>query len=151
MWTCGFEHADPDKIPGFNPVQDVDAALDMFMDDLGRQRLKGPPWPYELLSVERFVDADTAELWMRKQIGFGKWALYKELMRPIGIDCPEKRDPGHDEALALFEQLVSIPGSRVDSYGKGNFGRWLCNVILPDGQCAWEIMIKARLTKNYRR
>jgi micrococcal nuclease len=88
-------------------------------------------------TVVRVIDGDTfaADL----DLGWGVWR--REVtgavsrIRVLGIDTPERGQPGYEDAKVLLGTLIP-PGTIVwvESTKLDSFGRALCNVRLLDGR-----------------
>lgn len=90
----------------------------------------GPAYTYAAI-VDRWIDGDTVDL--RVDVGFR--ITIEDRFRLIGIDTPERGRPGYREATARAEELAP-PGTVITVKTQpepGKYGRWLGEIILPDG------------------
>lgn len=85
---------------------------------------------YRHAKVTRIVDGDTVEL----EIDLGNNIRWQDNFRLFGIDTPEKRQPGYQEAISYLNNLLSVPLTRVETHKPDKFGRWLVDIYIPTDQ-----------------
>ncbi len=68
-----------------------------------------------------------------------------ERIRLHGIDCPEKRQAFGNRAKPFASALVFGKTVTVQDHGRGQYGRTIGQVILPDGQVLNHELVKAGL------
>lgn len=92
--------------------------------------------------IVNVVDGDTFDL----DIDLGFHITIRERVRLLNIDTPEKRGAAEEKELGLAitryvkEWLEDQPECLIRSYkGTDSFGRWLVDLVLPDGENISEI------------
>ena len=95
-------------------------------------------------NVVRVVDGDTVDVDI--DLGFGVW-MRKQRIRMYGIDTPESRTRDLAEkklGLAAKERLQELCGTnlKIESLGKGKYGRILGIPYTEDGEDICQILIK---------
>jgi micrococcal nuclease len=85
---------------------------------------------YEVL-VSRVIDGDT---FASKEIDLGMGVTLKGdiRFRLLGVDTPERREEGYNEATEFTSDKIEGKKVLVETVEKDNFGRWLCIVHLED-------------------
>jgi len=86
--------------------------------------------------IVKVVDGDSVHL----DVDVGFRGAFKDLFRMYGINAEE----GRSNPAALFLRELLPIGLRVVvmTYKPDKYGRWLCDVFLPDGRCANDIMLE---------
>jgi micrococcal nuclease len=86
--------------------------------------------------VTNIVDGDTFDA----LVDMGMKIYQKARIRVMGIQCPERGQPGFDEAKAFCE--LWLMGNRVylSSQKRDAFGRWLCWVWREVDGTAFDLM-----------
>lgn len=95
---------------------------------LGRQELSG--------TVVRVLEGDLLNVEVAGKI---------RKVRVAGADCPERGQPGRDEARALTLRLAESRPVRVVTVGKDHLGHALGEVYLPDGRSLGRALVEAGL------
>lgn len=85
---------------------------------------------YRHVKVIRVVDGDTVEL----EIDLGNSIRWRGNFRLFGIDTPEKKQAGYQEAIAFLSNLLAVPLTRVETHKPDKFGRWLVDIFIPTDQ-----------------
>lgn len=101
--------------------------------------------------IERCVDGDTVDASL--DLGFG--VCVDERCRLLGIDTPERGQPGFNEATAYLEQLLE--GAKVEGFvlcrtvkdKKGKYGRYLIELFDTEGQSINQRMVKDGFARAY--
>lgn len=101
--------------------------------------------------IERCVDGDTVDASL--DLGFG--VCVDERCRLLGIDTPERGQPGFNEATAYLEQLLE--DAKVDGFvlcrtvkdKKGKYGRYLIEFFDREGQSINQRMVKDGFARAY--
>lgn len=97
--------------------------------------------------VERWVDGDTVDVVV--DLGFKVYVAQR--LRLLGVDTPERGQPGFDEATAVASNLCP-PGSAITirtHKGTGKFGRYLAEVIDAFGVDVAKALIEGGHGKPY--
>lgn len=81
----------------------------------------GYSYPAELVRV---VDGDTVDL----EVDLGFYLKARLRFRLVGIDAPEKNQPGGEDARMALGRLLSCGALRIVTYKSDSFGRWLCRI-----------------------
>lgn len=81
-------------------------------------------------TIIRWIDGDTVDV----DIDLGLRIRSVQRLRLLGVDTPERGEPGYNEATQYCATRCP-PGSTVElQTEKGDsFGRWLTRVFTPDG------------------
>ena len=93
--------------------------------------MKYPDSKY-IANMTRVIDGDTfvADI----DLGFGVW-LHKQRLRLYGVDTPEVRGKRKSEKGIMVKnyvkELLEGKSFEIISYGKGKYGRWVADVMLP--------------------
>ena len=101
------------------------------------------PFVYNAI-LDRVVDGDTIDVHL--DLGFNVY-LNKQRVRLHGIDTPESRTRDLAEkklGLAAKERLIELCGTKlkIESLGKGKYGRILGIPYTEDGEDICQILIK---------
>jgi endonuclease YncB( thermonuclease family) len=93
----------------------------------------------EVVQVNRVVDGDTVDL----TINPGYQLTVRERCRLLGVDAPERGEPGYESATVMVsswtrERDLRVAWSRTDS-----FGRILCDLYDPAGSHLSNVLIGA--------
>lgn len=86
------------------------------------------PYDYGVLDVRKVVDGDTVDLVLGKDIGFHITTLATVRVRLLGIDTPERGQPGFAEARDYVRSWLAANAGRTrcsTHKDADNFGRWL--------------------------
>jgi|TARA_R110002072_G_scaffold123359_1_gene258619 micrococcal nuclease len=102
-------------------------------------------------TLVRVIDGDTIDVDI--DLGFNVW-IRKSRVRLVGIDTPESRTRNLAEkklGLAAKERLKELCGEklRVESHGKGKYGRVLGIPFTMDNENICDIMIKENHAVEY--
>ena len=81
---------------------------------------------YRHAKVERVIDGDTVEI----TVDLGNKIAWRESFRLMGIDTPERGQPGHAEASAYLKRLLLMPLARIETHKPDKYGRWLVDMYL---------------------
>lgn len=97
---------------------------------------------YAVQEVVRVIDGDTVQ--MRVDVGF--YLSFEHRFRILGVDTPERGQPGFHEATAFVEAWCEkYRGSlRVETHKADSFGRWLADLYGPGGSL-WQALVEAGL------
>lgn len=79
---------------------------------------------YRHASLVRVIDGDSAEI----IIDMGNHIRWTQVFRLHGIDTPERKQQGHDEATNRLTELLKCGLSRVETFKPDKYGRWLAVV-----------------------
>lgn len=105
-------------------------------------------WGFPVLAVDRVVDGDTVDLLV--DVGFHLTAVQR--FRLLGVDTPERGEPGWSEATAALNRwLYESDELRVISRKSDSFGRWLGDVRREDGSTASDFLIANGFGKVYQK
>lgn len=95
----------------------------------------------------RVIDGDT--VLMECDLGRGIF-IKKDRFRLSGINCPEKGQPGHENAKAFLGALLQVGETyRVKTTKADKYGRYLAEIYLEDGATANQKMIEAEYAVKY--
>jgi endonuclease YncB( thermonuclease family) len=84
---------------------------------------------YELIKVLKFIDGDTIKALIGKDIGFGTYLTWKVKLRFVDIDCPQRNEPGFNEATEYTKQWLEQPGQViVETFKTQSFDRWMARL-----------------------
>lgn len=116
-------------------------------------------YSYSLQSFIRAVDGDTFDMTVAKEYDFGfhltEVKRYTGRFRLVIADTPERGEPNYKEATYFVNQWVinhGVHALRVDTYtDPDNFGRYLADVVAPDGETLSGALLKAGLAQPYNR
>lgn len=81
---------------------------------------------YRHVLIERIIDGDTVAL----EIDLGNKIKWRDTFRLMGIDTPERGQPGYLEATEHLRRLLLLPLSRIETHKPDKFGRWLVDLYL---------------------
>lgn len=88
---------------------------------------------YELIKITKFIDGDTVQAIIGKDIGFGTYTTWKLKLRITDIDCPERSESGYKEATEFTKQWFEKPGQVIVETAKSQtFDRWLARFTRND-------------------
>jgi endonuclease YncB( thermonuclease family) len=90
--------------------------------------------------VTRVIDGDTFVCDL--DLGWGLWRIGARV-RLAGIDCPELRAVGGEEARVFAAGLVQYETVTVVSESLDKYGRTLARVLLPSGRDLADLLIEA--------
>lgn len=97
--------------------------------------------------LRRVVDGDTVKLDI--DLGFNMWVL-DESFRLAHIDAPEmSTEQGKAARVFLISALSPITVLSLNSLGQDKYGRWLAEIVMPDGSKLHDLMIAAGHAKPY--
>ena len=100
------------------------------------------------VKVERVIDGDTVQLLV--DLGFHLTASMR--FRILGVDTPERGQPGWAEATAFTRAwLEQSPGLTAATEKADSFGRWLADLHRPDGTCLSHALLAAGHAEVYTR
>jgi micrococcal nuclease len=81
---------------------------------------------YRHVTVERVIDGDSVVL----AIDLGNKIIWRDNFRLMGIDAPERGQPGYVEASLFLAQTLENNLSRVETHKADKFGRWLVDLYI---------------------
>lgn len=107
--------------------------------------LIAPDYTYDCRIV-RVIDGDTFDAELSRDIGFRCRPTWRQILRPIGINCPEMT--GASKALgvaarAYAEQWLAAEALTVETVRQENFGRWLAHIRRADGSSLADALVAA--------
>ncbi len=86
---------------------------------------------FEHCHIQRVIDGDTFVV--LADLGFH---VHRQItVRLAHVDTPEPRGASKVEGLKAKQAVIDLIGGqtlRMQSYGKGKYGRWICEVFLPN-------------------
>lgn len=90
------------------------------------------PYDYAILDVRRVVDGDTVDLTLGEDIGFYITTIVNVRFRLLGIDTPERGQPGYAEAGEYVRSWLAANAgkARCSTHKADSFGRWLAYVYI---------------------
>lgn len=107
-------------------------------------------WVYRAKPL-RVIDGDTCEM----LIDCGFRNQRSERLRLLGVDTPERSEPGWAAAKAYAERWLAAAGEGwslvVETQQADSFGRYLALVWRADGRCLNADLLEAGLAVAYRR
>lgn len=83
-------------------------------------------YQYQHVTVERVIDGDSAIL----AVDLGNKITWRESFRLMGIDTPERGQPGYAEAKGYLAQLLGCGVSRAETHRADKYGRWLVDLYI---------------------
>lgn len=97
-------------------------------------------YPAHIIEV---VDGDSVRL----DVDVGFLMGFKDNFRMYGINAPEGR---YTEASSRLYELLPV-GMKVTilTYKREKYGRWMCDIFLPDGRCVNEMLVDEGLATPY--
>jgi micrococcal nuclease len=103
-------------------------------------------YQYEAI-VEKVIDGDTVDIFV--DLGFSVW--YRERIRLIGIDAPEKKFPYGKVVLSYLTKTLSGKKVFLDVTKKDKYGRYLAQIYLSknDTESINDSLIKNNMAKAY--
>lgn len=101
-------------------------------------------WNYRAKLV-RAVDGDTIDV----EIDLGFYNFSRQRLRLLGIDTPERGQPGYSEAKQFVQDQLAGNQFTVRTEKAGKYGRFLAEVILPGGQDLVLMMLHRELGRPY--
>ncbi len=103
---------------------------------------------YRVLAVRRVVDGDTVDLVL--DVGFHLTTALR--FRLLGVDTPERGQPGAAEATAFVtDWLTAAAGVTAHTRKADSFGRWLVDLVDDDGRSLSQALLKAGHAQPYIR
>ena len=81
---------------------------------------------YRHVTVERVIDGDSVAL----AIDLGNKIVWRDNFRLMGIDTPERGQPGYAEATEFITAMLQTPLRRVETHKPDKFGRWLADLYI---------------------
>ena len=85
---------------------------------------------YRHVEVDRVIDGDSIVL----AIDLGNKITWRDSFRLMGIDTPERGQPGYAEATQFLTQMVENKLTLVVTHKPDKFGRWLADLyVATDG------------------
>jgi endonuclease YncB( thermonuclease family) len=103
---------------------------------------------FEQATVTRVIDGDTAEI----TVDLGFEVRLVDHFRFYGIDTPEKKQAGHDEATKALKDLIEGKQVTIDYISKDKYGRRLATIyVVKDGKTisANDYMVQKGYAKSY--
>lgn len=95
---------------------------------------------YRVVEVRKIVDGDTVDLVL--DVGFHLTAALR--FRLIGIDAPERGQPGAVEATEFVRAWLATGNITAHTRKADSFGRWLADLINEQGESLSDAMLFAR-------
>lgn len=83
-------------------------------------------YEYRHVTVRRVIDGDTADM----EIDLGNRVVWRDNFRLMGIDSPERGQPGYAEASARLTELIALGLSRIETFKPDKYGRWLADLYV---------------------
>lgn len=107
------------------------------------------PYVYRVIEVRRVVDGDTVDLVL--DVGFYLTTALR--FRVLGVDTPERGQPGYAEAADFTRAWLAEPRALTAHTRKADsFGRWLVDVTREeDGSSLSAALLEAGHTVPYSR
>lgn len=97
-------------------------------------------------TVVRWVDGDTVDVVV--DCGFSIYS--RQRLRVAGIDTPERGQDGYSEATDYAESLAPADSEvTVITSKTGKFGRYLAQIVVPDGRDLAVAMLAENHAKEY--
>lgn len=98
---------------------------------------------YRVIEVRKVVDGDTIDLVL--DVGFYMSAALR--FRLLGVDTPERGQPGADAATQFVRAWLTAPDGGLIAHTRkaDSFGRWLADVHREDGQSLSVALLQAGL------
>ena len=81
---------------------------------------------YRHVAVVRVIDGDSVAL----SIDMGNKIKWTDNFRLLGIDTPERGQPGYSEATQHIKYLLGNGVARVETFKPDKYGRWLCEIYI---------------------
>jgi micrococcal nuclease len=81
---------------------------------------------YRHAKVERVIDGDSILM----TIDLGNKVTWRDNFRLMGIDTPERGQPGYIEASQFLATTLENNLSRVETHKADKFGRWLVDLYI---------------------
>lgn len=103
------------------------------------------PYLYHNVKVIRVLDGDTVEL----EIDLGNRIRWRDCFRLMGIDTPERNQPGYAEAARWLRELLEGKISHMETHKPDKFGRWLVDLYIPTEQGGELHVNKLMIINNY--
>lgn len=95
--------------------------------------------------VYNVVDGDTVDA----EIDLGFKVRTKQRLRLIGIDTPERGQPGYTEAATFVAEQLYGKDIMVQTFKVSKFGYYLARIVLPDNRVLNDELIERGLAKPY--
>ncbi len=103
---------------------------------------------YRVAGIRKVVDGDTIDA----VLDLGLWLTATIRFRLLGVDTPERGQPGAAEATAFVTAwLADSHGLTVRTRKADSFGRWLGDLHREDGSCLSRALLDANLAVPYAR
>ena len=109
--------------------------------------MKGKVYTYHDCEIIRVIDGDTYDAIV--DLGF---SVYKKTrIRLKGVDTPEIR--GKDKELGIsvkakVQYMLEHNRFTIHCYGKGKYGRWICDIELTKGKMLSSYLLKRGWAKK---
>lgn len=97
--------------------------------------------------VTRVVDGDTFDA----TVSLGYDVMVTGRFRVLGVDTPERNQPGYTEAKVAVEQLLTGQPIGITACRKDSFGRWLADVKVPGAGDLRQWLLDRKLGIPFRR
>jgi micrococcal nuclease len=81
---------------------------------------------YRHVEIIRVLDGDSVML----EIDLGNKVKWRDNFRLMGIDTPERGQPGHREATIRLVDLLASGLSHIETHKPDKFGRWLADLYI---------------------
>lgn len=103
---------------------------------------------YRVAQVVRVIDGDSLQL----RLDLGLYLTTELRFRVLGVDTPERGEPGWAEATAFTTAWLDASGPLTAATAKADsFGRWLCDLTREDGSGLADALLEAGHAVPYRR
>lgn len=107
---------------------------------------KSAAWSWPNSTIPNFVDGDTVDAIVTRDLGFGGTASFPIRLRLNRINAPKLASaPGERSRLFLIDLIqtaqVQIDTYRTYKYGGGTTSEWMAEITLPDGHNVSDVMV----------
>ncbi|MGR9546514.1 thermonuclease family protein [Priestia megaterium] len=100
------------------------------------------------IKITRVIDGDTVVGTMH--LLNDEIQLHNQHFRLWGVDTPERKEAGFNEATEFTRKLVDEKTVTGKVYGKDAFGRWLTDIFIADSEkTVSEVLIERKLGVVY--
>lgn len=101
-------------------------------------------------TLVKVIDGDTVDL----SVDLGFYTTLQCRLRLVGVDTPERGKPGYQEAkefvhATLYATHLKIRTIKHPSKSLDKYGRFLADIILPDGASLSVLLIQNNLARPY--
>lgn len=102
-------------------------------------------WTFEHAHITYVVDGDTLDI----ELDLGFSIRVKHRFRMLGIDTPERGQPGWLEARAHLEQFIGQPICRLEVTKQDKYGRYLVTLFMQPDRSVNVQMLELGLASIY--